>query len=244
LRNLGRFAIERRLGSVRLHYVESGKNRPAMEFLRKIARYYSEAILEHDALTLSAPIAAQVSFLSALKPNPSTEASVAAPRTGIPPSCNRQLRNLAIELARGDPLRGPYDVITARRVRRKRDPGSSLKIPQTPLEEILVRRWAEVLGVDKVGVEEDFFELGGHSLMGTVMLSRVQRDVQCDIPLRLLFDHPTIEQLGMAIEQRLLGSQNTESAALAELEGLTEEELDAMIASERQSLEQRDINTS
>jgi amino acid adenylation domain-containing protein len=68
---------------------------------------------------------------------------------------------------------------------------SAYTAPRNPTEETLAAIWSEVLGVDRVGVEDDFFELGGHSLLATRAISRAEAALGVELPLRLLFEHPT-----------------------------------------------------
>ena len=79
--------------------------------------------------------------------------------------------------------------------------------PRTPAEEILANIWAEVLKLDKVGIHDNFFHLGGHSLLATQVISRVNHSFQTDIPLRKLFESPTIAGLAGAVA----GSMESES---------------------------------
>jgi amino acid adenylation domain-containing protein len=72
--------------------------------------------------------------------------------------------------------------------------------PRTHTEEVLVNIWSDVLGLDRFGVDDDFFELGGHSLKAVQVVSRVDREFEIRLPLRLLFDHPTIAGLAPAID--------------------------------------------
>ncbi len=78
--------------------------------------------------------------------------------------------------------------------------------PQTPLEELLTQVWQEVLKVDRVGIQDDFFELGGHSLLATTVITRLRKVLEMEIPLRLLFDHPSIMYMAEAIDALLDGS--------------------------------------
>ena len=70
----------------------------------------------------------------------------------------------------------------------------------TPVEEILVGIWSSVLKRDRVGVRDNFFELGGHSLLATTVISKLRQVFQLELPLRRLFELPTIRQLAAAIE--------------------------------------------
>jgi amino acid adenylation domain-containing protein len=71
--------------------------------------------------------------------------------------------------------------------------------PTTPLEIKLAKIWAEVLGIDRVGVQDDFFELGGHSLLATRVISRIRDAFQVELSLRCFFETPTVAALGDTI---------------------------------------------
>jgi amino acid adenylation domain-containing protein len=73
--------------------------------------------------------------------------------------------------------------------------------PRTPLEEALAGIWAALLRRDRIGVHDNFFELGGHSLLATQLVSRVRKAFAVELPLRLIFETPTIAGLAAWIEQ-------------------------------------------
>jgi len=72
--------------------------------------------------------------------------------------------------------------------------------PRSPTERALAAIWTELLNVEHVGIEDDFFELGGHSLLAIQLVSRVRDAFGVDLPLRNLFDHPTVAKLAEAID--------------------------------------------
>ncbi|HEV7402891.1 MAG TPA: phosphopantetheine-binding protein, partial [Chthoniobacteraceae bacterium] len=72
--------------------------------------------------------------------------------------------------------------------------------PRTPLEEVLAGLYESVLGLQRVGVHDNFFtELGGHSLLATQVVSRIRETFQIDLPLRRIFESPTIADLSGAL---------------------------------------------
>jgi amino acid adenylation domain-containing protein len=80
--------------------------------------------------------------------------------------------------------------------------------PRTPAEVAMAEIWSEVLGVQPIGIHDDFFALGGHSLLATRVVSRVRQALGMELPLRHLFEAPTIAELC----HRLEGSGPDESA--------------------------------
>jgi amino acid adenylation domain-containing protein/non-ribosomal peptide synthase protein (TIGR01720 family) len=86
--------------------------------------------------------------------------------------------------------------------------------PRTPQEELLADMWAAVLGREQVGIHDHFFELGGHSLLVTQIVSRVRDAFAVELPLRTLFEAPTVAELA---ERITLAHQSAQSVPLPAL---------------------------
>jgi acyl carrier protein len=95
--------------------------------------------------------------------------------------------------------------------------------PRTPVEETLADAWRSVLHLEQVGVHDNFFESGGHSLLATQLVSRVREAFQIEMPLRNLFDNPTIAALALIIEQTLI----------EKIEEISEEDAEGLLNSDR-----------
>jgi acyl carrier protein len=88
--------------------------------------------------------------------------------------------------------------------------------PETAAEELVARVWTEVLGLDRVGADDDFFALGGHSLLATRVVVRLGATLGLDVPLRALFAAPTVASFAEAVEDVLAADIDAMSDADAE----------------------------
>ncbi|MEU0501740.1 amino acid adenylation domain-containing protein [Nocardia sp. NPDC005998] len=77
------------------------------------------------------------------------------------------------------------------------------RAPSTPIEEIIAAVFADVLGVDRVGIDDDFFALGGNSLVATQVAARVGTALDTQVPVRMLFEATTVAALAVRVEQRV-----------------------------------------
>jgi amino acid adenylation domain-containing protein len=111
--------------------------------------------------------------------------------------------------------------------------------PRTPDEEQIARIWTEVLGVNRVSIHDNFFDLGGHSLLATQLVSRVRKEFEIDLPLRSLFEAPTVAGMAAAVLQKRCEStkQQDLSELLSELESLASNEAQRLLPQEAAKIE-------
>ncbi len=81
------------------------------------------------------------------------------------------------------------------------------RTPQTPVQEMVAAVFADVLRLERVGLDDNFFELGGHSLSATQVVSRIRQNLHADLPVRSVFESPTPASLAQAVVQRQRSQQ-------------------------------------
>ncbi|HEY0173191.1 MAG TPA: amino acid adenylation domain-containing protein, partial [Pyrinomonadaceae bacterium] len=108
----------------------------------------------------------------------------------------------------------------------------SFVAPRTEVEGRVAAVWAEVLALGRVGVHDNFFDLGGHSLVATQVVTRLCDAFETELPLRCLFESPTVAGVAAAVVRRLATQADAEglAQALSDLEQLSDEEARAMLA--------------
>ncbi|MGE5398775.1 MAG: amino acid adenylation domain-containing protein, partial [Ignavibacteriales bacterium] len=89
--------------------------------------------------------------------------------------------------------------------------------PRTAVEEVIASIWSEVLNIEKIGVNDNFFDLGGHSLLATQVISRIRKAFNIDIPLRNIFEIPTIEGLARLVEKEEMKKAGLDNAVILPL---------------------------
>ena len=103
--------------------------------------------------------------------------------------------------------------------------------PRNAVEEVLSEIFAEVLNVERVGVNDNFFELGGHSLLATQLVSRVRKAFQPDLRLRKIFEAPTVAALAALLVAGEPGPGQFEkkAATLRSIESLSTDDLEELL---------------
>lgn len=92
------------------------------------------------------------------------------------------------------------------------DLSSPYRAPSGELETRVAAAWSSLLGIDQVGVDDDFFELGGESLLAIRIMAHIRSEIGIDLPVRTLFDHPTIATLTAALADAAAGPDTTQKS--------------------------------
>jgi amino acid adenylation domain-containing protein len=122
--------------------------------------------------------------------------------------------------------------------------GTLYLAPRNDLETVLASIWADTLNMEKVGIEDNFFDLGGHSLLATQVISRICDTFQMEIPLRSLFESPTVTGLAaiMQTDSEQAIRVNKIATLLIKVASLSESEVEGILA-EKEQLEREPITS-
>jgi acyl carrier protein len=214
---LGEIALERGLERVEIPFVAGQRNRPAAMFLESIGAGHG----------MTAEAAAAVRY---------TVASAAAPAATEPHTAPEISRANYLKIA--TELRTPAAVLERIRAATRKPARAASDPPRTQLERELAELWAALLNVPAVGVHDNFFELGGHSLLAVQLLSRVRQLYGVELSLEVVYTGEfTVAELAKAVELKEIEQSGADyQDLLQELEGLSDEEVRALLAEEQDAV--------
>ncbi|HEX8150718.1 MAG TPA: amino acid adenylation domain-containing protein [Pyrinomonadaceae bacterium] len=106
--------------------------------------------------------------------------------------------------------------------------------PRTPAEQTVAGVWAQLLGVERVGVHDDFFELGGHSLLAYQVVSRLGEAFRLSVPMRSIFDHPTVAGIALLLTRMQLEQEDARDVArmIEEIKSMSPDEVQSVLAAD------------
>jgi FkbH-like protein len=216
-------ALERGLKTVEIPFVASQRNRPAQLFLESFAN-----VASGGAFRFSAQCAPEL-LARALSPAPAILESRPAAQVSASPARPPYAR-IATELRTPEQISAAVRASSRRRIAQRQ-----IDAPRTALERDLVALWAELLNLETVGIHENFFELGGHSLLAVQLLSRVRQIYGVDLSLEVVYSGEfMVAELAKAIELKEIEQAGGHYREwIEELEGLSDEEVRALLAEEQ-----------
>ena len=194
LAELGRWAQKDGMGCVDVRFSSTTKNQPALDFLDAVGFQFKTPDDGGFLYRFPAEYAAGIEKLEAPAQSPAVEAEkAAAPAGGLVET--RALARIARELNSV-----PAIAHAIESQKKLRSHGLAFVAPRNPTEEIVAGIWARLLHAEKIGVHENFFALGGHSLLATQVVARIRQTLGIELPLRAMFEAPTVAELSQRIE--------------------------------------------
>ncbi|WP_213781833.1 HAD-IIIC family phosphatase, partial [Caballeronia sp. dw_276] len=190
-------------------YVVTGRNDPAISFLSGIegmSEHTSSGQFEIDVeraacLTSTAVTPDGADETKAASETEVAEAGVTSPDVKPTAIDSRNARREALFERIATEDNAPQAI--AQRIAaldRRTNTHSRHIVPRAGTESIIATIWSEILGLDRVGAQDDFFRLGGHSLLATQIMSRVSRALGVDLPLRALFEAPVLSAFAVRVD--------------------------------------------
>jgi FkbH-like protein len=233
--HLGEIARIRGLARVEIPFVMS-RNRPAALFLESLGKPDGDGVFRLAAEAAAevkyrvGPAAANVGSDDLAEKRPQAGGDGHPPK---PPGAARKIDYLHI----ANELRDPAAILERIRLSTRRIAPRPAKpdLPRTPLERELAEIWAGLLNLPSVGVHDNFFESGGHSLLAVQLLSQVRQIYGVDLSLEVVYSGEfTVAELAKAVELKEIEKGGADyQDLLRELEGLSDEEVRALLAEEQ-----------
>jgi acyl carrier protein len=220
---LGEIALERGLRRVEIPFVAGQRNRPAELFLQSIGAISGMTAEAAAAVGQAGRMRAEWHSMPERVNNPPQAASLAH---------RVDYLKIATELRTPSAVLERIHAISHKPARAVSEP------PRTELEQDLAKLWAGLLNVPAVGIRDNFFELGGHSLLAVQLLSRVRQIYGIDLSLEVVYSGEfTVAELAKAIELKEIEQAGGDyRELLEELEGLSDDEVRALLAAEQDSV--------
>lgn len=112
-----------------------------------------------------------------------------------------------------------------------REHGSAFIAPRNAVEETLVEIFAEVLGIEKIGIHDNFFDFGGHSLLATRVVARIRKMFNTELPLRNFFENPTVAEVAEFLKSHepVPGRMEEMMVLMRKIESLSTDDLEELL---------------
>jgi FkbH-like protein len=223
LARLGEIAGSLGLDAVDVRFIPTSKNQPAFDFLEKLdANSRSQA---GPALRYRFPAeyARKVEFSADSAEStdgraPEQEA-ISRPSEGRSPSArptSEHFVQIALQLSSAAQI---TEAIDSWNQKARMNLPSGYAAPSSPLEQAIARIWKEVLGFDRVGIQDKFSELGGSSLAAVQVIARLNKELGVELSIVDIFEAPTIESMVKRLESGSNGRQEREKFLASQIRG-------------------------
>ncbi len=202
LAQLGKIASDRGLDCVKINFIPTAKNQPALDFLASVGAQFQQQRESGYLYQFPTDCIAKLAY----NPNSVAEKSTASqPQSAIKVETAIEHRSKSELFKRiYKELSDPEQLISLIKFQNQRDAAetSKLVLPRNPLEQELVKIWEDVLAIRPIGIEENFFDLAGDSIKAAIFINKLQERTGEIFQLVMLFNHQTIAEIAKYLQQK------------------------------------------
>jgi thioester reductase-like protein/FkbH-like protein len=210
MKRLGEIARDRGLAGIDVHCIPTDRNKPASDFLYKIAPPFDQRDNGRFARRLSPCEAADIRYqpeFTESEPTGEVQVEQSTARSNNEKQSERLARYVRTAIEFDDVSK----IVAAVRAKRVQSPITQPpgRQPRNDIERRLVELISDILVTDSVTIDDDFFDLGGHSIAAVQLLGRIARTFHVRLPLERLFERPTVAHLAAVIEETQANGRNS-----------------------------------
>jgi FkbH-like protein len=199
LSELGSVAIEKGLNTVEINYLESKKNKPALDFIESFGKEFKSEIPDGFKYTFPAEFLKKLNYEPAsLEVKESVEKSEKKTKSAnqVSGNYNDKLQQIGTELK---DINEVFRRIEEYKIAQSDKEKINYVAPETDLEIQMAEIWQKVLGISKIGLDDNFFEAGGTSLKAVQLIATIKKELKRNISVVTLFECPTVKLLSKKI---------------------------------------------
>ncbi|MEN8217960.1 MAG: amino acid adenylation domain-containing protein [Pseudomonadota bacterium] len=200
LAKLGQIAKERHKEQIEILYIPTERNQLVLDFLENVGSQFKQPAPEGWQFNLPARLVSELTYSPPEISSSHQKSPTITDGNGETEiqSHSTLFNHIATELSDAE------QILTRIKSQNQQSQKATKTYvaPRTTEEELLAGIWADVLGLERVGVHDNFFSVGGHSLIGTQVMSRIRDTFAVGLPLHLLFELPTIAQLSTRLNTK------------------------------------------
>ncbi|MCW9094265.1 MAG: HAD-IIIC family phosphatase, partial [Ignavibacteriaceae bacterium] len=198
LSKLGSIALEKDITSIEIIYQKSQKNRPALDFINKFGEKFKSEIPGGFKYSFPSEFLKDLKYeLTSLTEEKIEEKSEKKkPSEKVIGNYNDKIQQIGIELSNPNEI---FRSVEEFKVKRTKTDSTNYIAPETELESKLAEIWQKVLGISKIGLDDNFFEVGGTSLKAVQLIATIKKELDRSISVVTLFECPTVKLLSQKL---------------------------------------------